>query len=285
MYCLNFRVCSLLLLVTGLLFNSCGAGKLRKIQSPPHYNFSEVFTHKLDPKLREISGLAWDNKRDEFIAHQDESGKLFYLDKETKAIKAEYKFAGKGDYEDVTLVNSMPYVLRSDGLITRVVKDSSGKVSGEELGEPGIAGPNDFESMYYDPQRKALILLCKNCNTDQKKSVSAFAYYIDSTGFDTNPVFSISTAELKKASPVAASRLEPSAAAIHPVLHKLFILSSASHQLVIAGLDGKLEGVYELGKKLFPQPEGLTFKSNGDMYISNEGKTGKATILRFTYKP
>lgn len=274
-----------MLLVTGLLFNSCGAGKLRKIQSPPHYNFSEVFTHKLDPQLREISGLAWDNKRDEFIAHQDESGKLFYLDKETKAIKAGYKFAGKGDYEDIAVVNSIPYVLRSDGLITRVLRDSTGSVSGEELGEPGIAGKNDFESMYYDPQRKALILLCKNCERDQKMTVSAFAFYIDSTGFDPNPVFLIRTADVKKASPVTASRLEPSAAAIHPVLHKLFILSSASHQLVIAGLDGKVEGVYELGKKLFPQPEGLTFKSNGDMYISNEGKSGKATILRFTYKP
>ncbi|MBI5371240.1 MAG: SdiA-regulated domain-containing protein [Sphingobacteriales bacterium] len=285
MHCLNFRSCGLLSLVAGWLIAGCSNVKLRKIQSPPHYNFSVVYTHKLDPKLREISGLAWDNKRDEFITHQDESGKLFYLDKETKIIKAEYKFAGKGDYEDVAVINSVPYVLRSDGLITRVLRDSAGNVSGEELGKPGIAGNNDFESMYYDPGRKALILLCKNCETDQKTGVSAFAFYIDSTGFDANPVFTIPTADVKKASPVAASRLEPSAATIHPVLQKLFILSSASHQLVIASLDGKVEGVYELGKKLFPQPEGLTFKSNGDMYISNEGKTGRATILRFTYKP
>ncbi|MFZ1372099.1 MAG: hypothetical protein WAR78_17070, partial [Ferruginibacter sp.] len=64
-----------------VLLSSCGTGKVRRIQSPPHYSFAQVFTHKLEPKLKEISGLAWDKKLDEFIAHNDESGKLFYLDK------------------------------------------------------------------------------------------------------------------------------------------------------------------------------------------------------------
>ena len=66
---------------------------------------------------------------------------------------------------------------------------------------------------------------------------------------------------------------------------KLFIISSAANLLVIADLNGKVESVFELGKKMFPQPEGLTFKSNGDMYISNEGVTARSTILRFVYKP
>ncbi len=39
-------------------------------------------------------------------------------------------FGGKGDYEDVALFKGIPYVLRSDGLIIKVVKDSTGKTVG-----------------------------------------------------------------------------------------------------------------------------------------------------------
>ncbi|HQV85671.1 MAG TPA: SdiA-regulated domain-containing protein [Chitinophagaceae bacterium] len=278
--CTAIGLLALLISSTG-----CQNRKPRMIKSPPHYNFGEVYTHKLDIKLKEISGLAWDNKNDEFVAHYDEAGKLFYLDKETKVIKAEYTFGKKGDYEDVVLINSIPFVLRSDGMITKVNKDSTGKIYGEELGKIGITGVNDFEAMYYDPTRNALVLICKNCALDNKSSVSAFAYYFDSTGFDNKPVFTIDAKEVERLSPHKTSKFQPSAAAIHPVLQKLFILSSASNQLAIVDLDGKVEAVFELGKKLFPQPEGLTFKSNGDMYISNEGVISKATILRFVYKP
>ena len=38
-----------------------------------------------------------------------------------------------------------------------------------------------------------------------------------------------------------------------------------------------------LAKKLFPQAEGLAFKSNGDMYIANEAVASKAELLKFTY--
>lgn len=270
-----------------LLLMAIAGCKQKKIilKSPPHYNFAEVFENKLDIRLREISGLAWDTKKDEFIAHYDEAGKLFFLDRENKAIKTEYVFAGKGDYEDVALVGDVPYILRSDGVITKFIRDSTNKAYGEEVGKLTIAGPNDFEAMYYDSSRKALVLICKNCEMDDKASVSAFAFYLDSIGFDNKPLYRIDAKAVQAMGPKKTSKFQPSAAAIHPVLKKLFIISSASSQLVIADLNGKPESVYALSKKLFPQPEGITFKSKGDMYISNEGVNARATILRFIYKP
>jgi len=281
---LNFRINLIILLLPSLLINMACKQKTKVILSPPHYNFSEVQTIKLDLKLKEISGLAWDRERDEFLAHYDEKGNLFILDKETKAIKEEYSFGAKGDYEDIAIYKGVPYILRSDGMITKIIRDSAG-VRGVEAGKIGITGTNDFETMYADTARKALIIICKNCAMDDKKTVSAFAFYPDSTGFDNNPVMVIDAAEVEKLSPHKTSKLQPSAASIHPVLRKLFIISSAANLLVIADLNGKVESAFELGKKMFPQPEGLTFKSNGDMYISNEGVTAKSTILRFVYKP
>ncbi len=284
---LNFRSWAnkLIPVLVLLVLTGCKQKK-RMIKSPPGYNFSQAFTYKLDLKLKEISGLAWDPDREEFLAHYDESANMFELDKASLQIKvpSPYKFGSKGDYEDIAIYKGIPYILRSDGMITRIIRDSAG-VRGVEAGKLPLSGTNDFETLYADTARKALIMVCKNCDMDNKSQVSAFAFYPDSIGFVSDPVFRINADSIKKMSTHKTSKFQPSAAGIHPVLKKLFIVSSAANQLVIADLNGNPEGVYELGKKLFPQPEGLTFRKNGDMYISNEGVTSKSTVLRVEYKP
>ena len=253
-------------------------------KSPPHYNFSEPFRDKLDLKIKEISGIVWDNQNDEFVAHNDEMGIIFYLDRDTKEIKREFVFSEtKGDYEDIAMAKKDIYVLRSDGKLFRVVADSTSKPKGFDAGHLEISGKNDFETLYYDSERSALIMLCKNCSTDDKKVVSAYAYYPDSVGFVNKPLYTIDVKMIDSVSPRPTSRFQPSAARIHPVLKKLFILSSASNQLVVTDLNGNVENVYMLAKKLFPQAEGLAFKTNGDMYISNEALSSKAELLKFTY--
>ena len=256
-------------------------------KSPPHYNFSQLLPpYKLDLRIREISGVIWDNVHDEFITHNDEKGIIYYLDKSTAGIKRWFQFnAGKGDYEDIAMVKNDLYVLKSDGTLFKIATDSTGKQTAGEVGKIELTGSNDFETLYYDADKKALVMICKNCGQDDKKTVSAFAYYPDSVGFDTKPLYTIDASKVKELSPRSTSKFQPSAARIHPVLKKLFIISSASNQLVIADTNGNVESVYMLAKKIFPQPEGLTFKNNGDMYISNEGVASKGTLLRFVYIP
>lgn len=264
-----------------MVFSSCKR-KVRKLKSPSHYNFSTQVIYKLDPKLKEISGIVWDPVGDVFLAVNDEKGVLFSLQKEIEIAPKEFTFGGTGDYEDIALVNGTPYILRSDGLITKFINDN-GKIYGVEAGKYGLTGKNDFETMYYDPTRKALIAICKNCSVDDPKTINAFAFYPDSTGFNPKPIFTIDAEKIKKLAEFKNPKFQPSAAAIHPLYNKLFIISSASHQLVVTDLNGNVEAVYQLSKKLFPQPEGITFKQNGNMYISNEGVGGKPTLLLFAY--
>lgn len=281
-----------LLFACSLVLSAGCKQKKRLIKSPPHYSFKEVQTYKLDLHLKEISGLTWDRQRQEFLSHYDESGSLFVLDKASLQVipPSPFKFGKKGDYEDIALYNGVPYLLISDGTIIRVNRDSTGKViNGEEAGKLNVTGINDFETMYADTARKALVIVCKNCAMDDKSKVSAFAFYPDSTGFVNEPLFRMDAAKIKemttKLGHHKTSKFQPSAASIHPISKKLYIISSASSQLVIADQNGNPEEVYELGEKLFPQPEGLTFKNDGTMYISNEGVTSRATILMFRYKP
>ncbi|MCB0715059.1 MAG: SdiA-regulated domain-containing protein [Chitinophagaceae bacterium] len=257
--------------------------KTRVLSSPPHYNFAEVYTDKLDLKLQEISGLTWDPNLNLFYAVNDEQGKLFTLDKESKVISGEFGFGDNGDYEDVAILNDIPYILRSDGTVFKFMRDNEGKSYSINMGKLPLAGSNDFESMYSYPEKNALILICKNCKIDDNNSVSAFAFYPDSIGFDDKPFFVIDAKKVRELSPFKTSKFQPSAAAIHPQLNQLVILSSASNQLVMADLKGNVQSVYKLSPALFPQPEGLAFKNNGNMYISNEGINKKATLLSFRY--
>lgn len=275
------------LMVSFILLFGCKPKKY-VYKSPPHYDFAHSVQYKLpDLAIKEISGIVWDNQKDHFVAHNDERGQIFFLDKGNGAIVGEpFVFSElKGDYEDIAMIGPDIYVLRSDGAIFKISVDSTGRRTSTDLGKLDIAGKNDFETLYYDAERKALVMICKNCDSDDKKSVSAFAYYPDSIGFVTKPIYQLDGTKIKDGAQRETSKFQPSAARIHPVLKKLFIISSASNQLVIADPGGEVEGVYMLAKKLFPQPEGLTFKTNGEMFISNEGVTSKATLLKFVYTP
>lgn len=278
---LNFRPVALMLIFLLPVIIGCKK-KTTTLKSPQGYNFQEVVTDKLDLKIKEASGLVWDPVNNVFITHIDESGKLFYLDRDTKKIVKEVDFAGKGDFEDIALVGEALYMLESNGTIWKVEQDSTAdKMKGIEVGKLEIEGSKDFEAMYYDSARHALVLICKNCAMDNKATVSAFAYYLDSIGFNNKALYTIDASKVEELAPKETSKLQPSAARIQPNLKKLFIISSAANLLVVADLDGKVQTVHWLKPKLFPQPEGLTFNKTGDMYIANEGVTSQATIHRF----
>jgi uncharacterized protein YjiK len=233
-------------------------------KSPPGYNFSIFDKKSLELTLREISGIVWDRERNFFLAVEDEGGDLYMLDRESKKIMAPspFAFAERGDYEDIALIDTIPYILRSDGTIFRCSTDTADHFRGTEIGKLELPDKSDFESMFYDPNRKALVILCKNCDHDPEDKISAFAYYPDSLGFDNKPIFQIDRAEIKKLSPSGNKNFQPSAAAIHPRQQKIYILSGSSKEMAITDLNGKVEGVYSLIASMFPQAEGIAFRPN-----------------------
>ena len=79
-------------------------------------------------------------------------------------------------------------------------------------------------------------------------------------------------------------RFKPSAAAIHPLTGRLFIISAINKVLVVADPNGNPEKIYKINPRLYKQPEGITFTPEGHLLISNESKDiGAANILIFKY--
>lgn len=247
------------------------------VPAVPGYNAANKQVIVLDKELLEISGMYYlpDTR---IAAINDEEGKIFLINSTTGDYTVT-KFGRKRDYEDVVVAGDYYYVLESNGNIHRV---PVAMANTEEEFEFPREKKIEFESMYYDPSRQKLVLVSKE-QRETKKGVIAYTFDMDSLRFSDDTIYEIRRKEIHKQLKDNNADFKPSAAAIHPILNKLFIVASVGKAMMQCTLDGKIEHVWLLNPDQFPQPEGLTFAPNGDMFISNEGVNGKATILKFPY--
>jgi hypothetical protein len=271
-----------LLLPILLLFASCT--NKRVIYTPQGYDITKPDVTDLGNKLREISGIFWVN--DTFmLANNDEAGRIFRLNPSDKKdfTYPNVKFAEKDDYEDIVKVGSSVFILISTGKILEVRgyhnEDSVtyavvATVPGED---------NEFESLYYDSTANSLIMLCKKCNKEKDKIRTAYRYDLGTRLLADSPYYKISIDLVREKVNDSRQEFQPSAAAINPIQGKLYIVSSIGKLLVIADRNGNVESAFGISPTMFPQPEGMTFSANGDMFISNEAFDDRATLLKFPY--
>jgi hypothetical protein len=173
-------------------------------------------------------------------------------------------------------------MLVSTGTVVQVqTKDST--FNTKEFILPG--SKNEFEAMYLGADGHSLILLCKDCNHEKDEIRNAYRFDLATNTFDTEPAYILNIGDIKKILNDEKAEFKPSAAGINPIDGKLYIVASVGKLLVIADKNtGKPEQAIRLDPAMYNQPEGMTFAPNGDLYISNEGGEGIATVLKFVYK-
>lgn len=268
-------------LSTIILLGSCNSHRSHSYQSPPGYNFSKPYVYKLPAILDEISGLFFYPKDSGIFAIQDEKGWLFKIHLKNPLQIERWKFSNGADYEDVALVDSTFYVLKSKGAVEKFRFASPDSVSLQSL--PLGAGKNEFETLYYDSSLRQVIVICKNCAEDSRKEVSSWAFDMGSNSFI--PSFKIETSAIREQLDEDDKfRFKPSAAAVHPLTGELYVIASVNRALVILNKDHSVKNAYKIDPNLFKQPEGLTFTPKGDLIISNEAADrGVGEILLFKY--
>ena len=115
----SFYLPFLILLVAVTFTDSCSSGKSHSYGSPTGYNFSKPYMYKLPAILDEISGLYFYPKDSGIFAIQDEKGWLFKIHLKNPLQIERWKFSNGADYEDLSLVDSSFYVLRSKGVVEK----------------------------------------------------------------------------------------------------------------------------------------------------------------------
>ncbi len=244
---------------------------------PPPYDFARPDTiFNLPPALLEISGLSM-RPDGRLAAIFDEDGILFTLDPTSGAVVDQRRFNGAGDYEGVEVVDSLTWILRSNGSLHAVPMDG-GEV--EEF-NTALRAACDAEGLGYDPIGNDLLIACKENPGPNLPGVRAiYAFDLDTRELSTGPVLLIHRSAVD-----AAEQFKSAAIAVHPETRRVYVLSSVRKALLILNPRGPLESVTSLPAALYPQPEGIAFAPDGTLYISNEGVDGPATLMRFSPRP
>lgn len=242
------------------------------------YSEKNKQVYVLKKKLLEISGLVYLGN-DSVAAINDEKGELFLLDLNTNK-SGQYKFKGKDDYEDIAKADSIYYVIESDGDLHEITPPPNVQTTTYQF--PWKKKRIEFESLVWYKNLNKLVLITKD-QRDETAAIDAYSFDLAAKQFDTVKFFRLPLKDVYIKLENFSSECKPSAAALHPITHKLFIVASVGKLLLQCSPMGKVEKIYKLNPAHFPQPEGIAFAANGDMYISNEGLNGKATILKFPY--
>ena len=82
---------------------------------------------------------------------------------------------------------------------------------------------------------------------------------------------------------ISALKFMPSSLAVHPKTDEIYIISAVDHTLAVFDKKGTLLNFLLLNAELFNKPEGITFLTNGDLIITNEGQMGVPTLLKFEW--
>lgn len=297
-------VCILTLLQGGCSAGQARTGSGEAIQLK-HFDLSiPQARYPLPEAVHEVSGLTYVGPN--LIGMiQDEKGKIYVYDTEKKDLDELGKFGDKGDYEGLEMVGETMYVIQSNGDVFEVEDFMEEEDKKAKKYENDLRKKNNTEALAYDPQNHLLLIGCKS-SPNLKDSDE------DYLGFRAIYAFDLQTKELRKEPYMLIAMdslkrhlhegpfnrfsrkvvselgeditLRPSGLAIDPITGHFYLLSSIGKLLVVLNSQGQILEVERLRPGIFNHPEGICFSPEGDLYISNEGDEGIATLLKFKRK-
>lgn len=297
--------------LVGFLTNQCSSSKAPvdrtsknvQLQDVPYniHDFDDLLV--LPVALREISGLAYDKTAETLLCINDELGYIYELDTAEGNIQSKRKFADLGDYEGIAFFNDKLIITRSNGKF--YFYDPSIPDVYKIVRTP-LNTQNNIEGITHNPKTNQILLACKGSpriagkfNETKGKLISA--YDVSADTLMTDPYLLIKDKQLRRKVSEIYGRIgleeedlkklqkrvesfAPSGLAIHPFSGNLYILSAQRSLLIVVDQQKQIKHIHFLAEDVHVQPEGICFSPTGDMYISNEGKSGRAKIYQYKYQ-
>jgi uncharacterized protein YjiK len=238
--------------------------------------------------MNEISGIV-KLGGDSMLAIEDLHASLYFLKLQNSngSVAATLPFAtdqkDKFDIEDVSMIKDTIYALWSHASVFKIWNWRT-KLRSREFQTP-LDKKNDTEGLAYDPVTGDLLIACKkeSGDEDEKKSTRAIYEFDVKTGtLKANPFLLIEKNDFKK---FVVDKVEfyPSGIAVHPLTHDIYIISTRGDKCIACySHSGQLKSFEYLDKDLLPQPEGICFDAETNLYISTEARHKEpAAIYKF----
>lgn len=232
--------------------------------------------------LKEISGLTYVDEH-RLACVQDEAGTIFIYNIEKNIVEKEIHFGAPGDYEGLTLAGKTAWVLRADGLLFEV-KDIHAVNPAVKEYPTGLTAAENCEGLCYDKSNGRLLVAVKDQDPNSTSYKGIYGFDLSNYTMAEEPVVKIdleseifANAKGKKKKGIT---FKPSGITIHPVTRDLYITDGPGSRLLVTDKVGTIKKLFQLDRKVFTQPEGITFNERNELFISNEGVKGSGNILK-----
>lgn len=245
-----------------------------------HYHGQPETVWTLPAALREISGLALYGGV--LLAHDDELGRIYSINPATGAVGVFATLRGPvhDDFEGIAVLGDTIWLMTSAGRLYGVKASVSSTPVAHVLRHTGLGKRCELEGLAADEANGVLLLPCK---TLPKNGGGLVIYRWDVTrGVLAVPAtVHVHAASLKRA---GAPPLRPSGIEVAPGTNHLLLLSSSPSALLELDADGAPRGYARLAGR-HQRPEGLAISASRDLYVSDEGVNGSATLSIYRCHP
>jgi uncharacterized protein YjiK len=257
-------------------------------------------TFKLPTALRETSGLSLSRDPQKLAAIQDETGYMYFIDKQSGSVSPNpIFFLEKGDFESIEIVGDTAFIAKSKGTLVLLKGISSGRPTLQQINTT-LTKNDNIEGLCYDAKTNCLWLACKGLQDAGEKVKKVYAFDLKTMKLRPEPVLTLRLEKVAEfltrqtdarynklkldMQPYKQLELGPSGIAIHPKTDEIYIISSINKVLMVFNRQNELLTMVKMDKSVHRQPEGICFDIDGTLYISNEGKGEGAQLHVFRLK-
>ena len=242
---------------------------------------------RLHRRLVEISGLAM-TPDDRLFAHGDEWGIIYEIDYRgltlVKAWGMQEDVVGgddvvHDDLEGIAVVGDRFYLVNSNGRLYETTEgDDAEPVLYNSYGT-GVGRQCEVEGLAYEPADSTLLLLCKAPRAkDLEDAITIFKWSIADREIVGSP---ISVPLENVTNRIGGKRFRASGIERHPDSGTYVIIAAQQAAIVEIDRTGRVLGARKLDGKLHRQAEGITFDSDGALFISDEGGNHRARLTMY----
>lgn len=241
---------------------------------------------KLSSELQEISGITF-TKDNRLFAHGDEDAEIFEINPADGKIIKKFSLGDilvvKGDFEDIASVNEKFYLVESNGKIYEFNEGKNNKSVDYKTYKTPLSSKYDVEGLCFDSETMSLLLACKEFGgEDIGKDKAVYSFGLANKELNEKPRFVIPQKEIKNNS--SEGKFNPSGISRNPVSGTFFIIAARGNTIVELSANGDILNQKDLPESVHKQAEGIAFKSDGTLFISNEGRGKTPAIVIYEMK-
>ena len=239
---------------------------------------------KLPKRLREISGLAM-TRDQRLLAHNDEKGTVYEIDYRTGSITKAFKLVDldtsvKDDFEGIATASGWVYLVTSSGRLYQFREGADKQKVPFNIYATGVGTDCEVEGLAYEPNDRALLLMCKNPRSQQQKRLlTIYRWSVDTKQLIEGAHTAIPIAEFSRY--IKGKKFQPSGIERHPESGNYFVVAALQRAIAEITPSGQVLAVVEFAHKWHRQVEGITFTQDNTLIVADEGEKKRANLTLY----